>query len=210
MSANQGQITQKRGRRSGWKICADAASEMGAILDELEEYSGVYEEAAALRKQLKRIERVCAQHPAAERDAAEPAEPEKPDEPGGTDKAAPSILSDSDPRAAAQSLIAQLPLREIFRNKALADVFLSELLLTLARESSFENRKELQRKGIAEAKAQGVRFGKPAKPLPENFEEVHRAWRKGQLSMKEASELCGMPRTTFYNAAQRMEKSETA
>lgn len=139
---------------------------------------GVSEAAAALRAQVRRIEGACAV-PEAEA---------------------------GDPKAAAQGLIARLPLREVFQDKALADAFLSELLLTLARESSYEERRERQRKGIAEAKAHGARFGKPARALPENFEDARQAWRDGRLSMKEAAELCGLPKTTFYDAAQRAEK----
>ncbi len=105
----------------------------------------------------------------------------------------PTPMPEADPRAAAQRLVALLPLREIFQDRELADAFLSELMLALARESSREARRELQRKGIAQAKAQGVRFGKPARPLPENFEEVRQAWRNGRLSLKEAAQACKMP-----------------
>lgn len=119
----------------------------------------------------------------------------------------PYVLPDGDPRAVAQTLIAQIPLREIFQNKALAEVFLSELMLALARESSYENRRNLQRKGVEEAKAQGVRFGKPTRPLPENFEEVRRAWRGGELTLKKAAEMCGLPESTFYGAVKRVEKA---
>jgi len=125
-------------------------------------------------------------------------------------KADPSavLTLDGDPRVTAQNLVARLPLREIFQNRELADAFLSELMLALARESSRESRRALQRKGIAEAKAQGVRFGKPSRPLPDNFEEACQAWRSGGFSLKEAAKECGMPESTFYYAAQRMEKKK--
>ncbi len=172
-----------------WEVCIDAVKEMREILDSLDEYSGVYDETAALRGQLERIEAACTK--------------------GGVEGGGgpPSPGLEGDPHAAAQRVIALLPLREIFQDKALADAFLSELMLSLARESSLESRRELQRKGIEEAKAQGVRFGKPARPLPENFEEAHHAFRSGKLSAKEAAGLCGMARTTFYNAVQRAEGS---
>ncbi len=114
---------------------------------------------------------------------------------------------DGDPRIAARKLIAQIPLREIFQDRELADAFLSELMLALARESSREDIRERQRKGIAEAKARGVRFGKPSRPLPENFENVCQTWRNGELSLKEAAEECGMPESSFYAAAQKTEKA---
>ncbi len=114
---------------------------------------------------------------------------------------------DKDPRVTAQRLVAQIPLQEIFQNRELADAFLSELMLALARESSRENRRERQRKGIAEAKARGVQFGKPSRPLPENFESVRQTWRDGWLTLKEAAKECEMPESSFYVAAQRAEKA---
>ncbi len=178
------QTREKRTQKNEWEICIDAVTEMEPILDELEDYCDADREAAALRKQLTRIKKVC------ERSNAKA-----------------KSLQGNDPQTAARNFVAQLPLREIFQDKALADAFLSELLLAVARESSHENRRELQRKGIEEAKAQGVRFGAPTRPLPDNFEEARQAWRNGQLSMNEAAELCGMPKSTFYNAAQRAERN---
>ncbi len=159
------------------EICAESVAEMRMVLDSLEDYPAVYEETDALLRQLDRMETACA--------------------------AAMSL--DGDPSTVAQNLVAQIPLREIFQNKALADAFLSELFLSLARESSHESRREQRQKGIDEARAQGVRFGAPKRPLPENFDEVRRAWRNGKLSVKAAADLCGMPKTTFYNAVRRIE-----
>jgi len=125
---------------------------------------------------------------------------------GGRSMRANKAAPEGDVRIAAQDLVARLPLREIFQNRELADAFLSELMLALARESSRENRRERQREGIAQAKARGVRFGKPSRALPENFEDARRAWRGGLLSLREAAEECGMPESSFYTAAQRAER----
>ncbi len=159
------------------EICMNSVSEMRTILNELEEYPAVYEETDALLRQLDRMETACAN----------------------------AAALDGDPQAVARNLVAQLPLREIFHDKTLADAFLSELFLSLARESSHECRQKQRQKGIDEARAQGVRFGAPKRPLPENFDEVRKAWRNGQLSVKAAADLCGMPKTTFYNAVRRVE-----
>ncbi len=112
---------------------------------------------------------------------------------------------EGDLRSTARKLVSQIPLREIFQDRELADAFLSEFMLALARESSRESSREQQRRGIAEAKARGVRFGKPTKPLPENFENIRQVWREGGLSLKQAARECGMPESTFYYAAQRAE-----
>ena len=44
-----------------------------------------------------------------------------------------------------------------------------------------------QSEGIACAKRKGVKFGRPKKPMPENFEEIYRDWRNCRISMREAS-----------------------
>lgn len=187
-------------RRTSWEVCAGAAAEMRTILDELEKYSGVYEETTALRKWLNRIDKACSRGRAASSEA--PLDPD-------ADEDDP-IAMGGDPRTVAQNLIAQMPLQRIFQDPELSDAFLSELLLALARESSYKNRRERQRQGIEQAKAQGVRFGAPKRVLPENFEEVRKAWRNGELSQVEAAEQCGMAKTTFYNAAQRAERAMRA
>lgn len=185
-------------RKTSMETCLGAVAAMRDILDEMEEYSGIYEELTALRKHLGRIEKACARGEStdtAERDGG-----------GGLEPCAPPMDLDGDPKEAARDFVAKLPLQRIFEDQALSDAFLSELMLALARESSVRSRREQQKKGIEKAKAQGVRFGKPSLPLPENFEEARRAWREGELSMKEASELCGMAKSTFYGAVQRAEQ----
>ncbi|MBR0173665.1 MAG: recombinase family protein, partial [Lachnospiraceae bacterium] len=58
---------------------------------------------------------------------------------------------------------------------------------------------------IAAAKARGVKFGRPAKPLPENFYEIHKQWREKKLTMEEAAFACGMPTSTFHDKAKKYE-----
>ena len=93
------------------------------------------------------------------------------------------------------------------QSKELLGGFVSELFLAVAEQSRKEERRQKQAEGIAAAKAKGVRFGRPGKPLPENFDELHRAWRGGELSLQQAADACGIPRGTFYNAALRREQA---
>lgn len=184
----QGPARNTEQKERNWVVCADAAAEMETIVGGLEEYPDLYEETAALRRQLSRIETACRASQAG----------------SGEDW---DGLARDDPKQAAQSLIERLPLREVFQDPALSNAFLSELLLALARESSAEERKERQKQGIAQAKAEGVRFGAPTRPLPDGFDELRRAWRGGKLTLREAAEMCGMAQTTFYNAARREERA---
>ena len=78
------------------------------------------------------------------------------------------------------------------QSKELIGDFVSELFLSLAKQSQREERRKKQARGIAAAKARGVKFGRPQTPL---------------LSMQAAAESCGMEKTTFQRAAQRTEQS---
>ena len=55
-----------------------------------------------------------------------------------------------------------------------------------------------QREGIAEAKRQGKYKGRPADPLPQDFDRVVAHWRAGEITAKEAMRKLGMKPNTFY------------
>lgn len=48
-----------------------------------------------------------------------------------------------------------------------------------------------------------VKRGPQRKPLPEGFEKAYAGWRNGELSNAEAARACGMPQTSFQEAAKR-------
>ena len=95
-------------------------------------------------------------------------------------------------------------------SRELLSAFVSELVLAVADQSQREERRQKQAEGIAVAKAKGVRFGRPAKPLPDNFDEMHQAWRNGQMTLGQAANACGMPESSFYNAAVREKGQKNA
>lgn len=104
--------------------------------------------------------------------------------------------------------VVDMPLLDTQRGKDLVGTFLSDIVLqvlSFVAENERNNIRQRQAEGIAAAKARGVKFGRPAKPLPENFEEAHRAWRDGEILLKEAAALCGMPESTFFTKAKKME-----
>jgi len=87
--------------------------------------------------------------------------------------------------------------------------FLGELMMCASEESRREDQRQRQADGIAAAKARGVRFGRPRKTLPDNFESVVFRWRCGELSLRKASEACGMCCSSFTAAVKRMEAAES-
>lgn len=93
--------------------------------------------------------------------------------------------------------------------KELLGLFVADLFSQVAEQERKEEQRKRQAEGIAAAKARGVHFGKKTKPLPENFDEVRRAWRRKEMTLQQAADTCGMPKATFYNAVERAERAET-
>ena len=69
-------------------------------------------------------------------------------------------------------VVLDMPLLDTRRGKDLIGTFLSDIVLqvlSFVAENERSNIKQRQAEGIAVAKAKGVRFGRPPKPLPSNF-----------------------------------------
>ena len=106
-------------------------------------------------------------------------------------------------------VVLDMPLLDTRRGKDLMGTFLSDIVLqvlSFVAENERETIHQRQAEGIAAAKARGVRFGRPPRPLPENFPSVHRAWREGALTLRQAAEACGLPPGTFYTRAVQLEQ----
>ena len=97
-------------------------------------------------------------------------------------------------------VVLDMPLLDTRRGKDLLGTFISDIvlqLLSFVAENERINIKQRQAEGIAAAKARGVRFGRPPKPLPDNFHEIRKKWRNHEFNVSVAAEVCGMPRSTF-------------
>jgi len=77
---------------------------------------------------------------------------------------------------------------------------LIEVLGTIA-EQERETIRKRQAEGIAAAKANGKKLGRPALIVPGNWNEVYAAWKAGDITAKRAMELTGTKRTSFYKLA---------
>ena len=101
--------------------------------------------------------------------------------------------------------------KEKGRGKDLMGTFLSDIVLqvlSFVAENERTTIRQRQAEGIAAAKARGVKFGRPPLPLPDNFYEVHRAWRGKKISLKQAASMCEMPVGTFYGKAKKFENMD--
>ncbi|MCI8312635.1 MAG: recombinase family protein [Lachnospiraceae bacterium] len=97
-------------------------------------------------------------------------------------------------------VVLDMPLLDTRRGKDLMGTFLSDVVLqvlSFVAENERKTIRQRQREGIEAAKLRGVQFGRPRKPLPENFEQICVLWQSGELSSRKAAKLCGMPLTSF-------------
>lgn len=97
-------------------------------------------------------------------------------------------------------VVLDMPLLDTRRGKDLLGTFLADIVLqvlSFVAENERANIRQRQAEGIAAAKARGVRFGRPPRPLPDNFEAICRRWQNGEISCAEAARVAGMPISTF-------------
>lgn len=105
-------------------------------------------------------------------------------------------------------VVLDMPLLDTRRGKDLMGTFLSDIVLqvlSFVAENERSTIRQRQAEGISAAKAKGIKFGRPPLPLPDNFHEIHQAWRSKKLTLKEAAEACNMPVGTFYGKARKFE-----
>ena len=105
----------------------------------------------------------------------------------------------------ADVVVIDMPILDTRREKNLLGKLISDLVLALlsyVAESEYSTIHQRQAEGIAAARARGVKFGRPPKPLPDNFHEVYQQWSGKKISVSEAAKECGMPRSTFYYKAK--------
>ena len=106
-------------------------------------------------------------------------------------------------------VVLDMPLLDTRRGKDLMGTFLSDIVLqvlSFVAENERSNIRQRQAEGIAAAKAKGVKFGRPPKPLPENFHNLYQKWKSGKITGTSAAKECGMPLSTFRYRAKKYEK----
>lgn len=97
--------------------------------------------------------------------------------------------------------VIDMPLLDTRTAKDLMGTFIADLvlqILSFVAENERTNIKKRQEQGIAAAKARGVRFGRPEKPVPENFDQIVTQWQAKTLDIGQVLEICDMSAATFY------------
>ena len=86
--------------------------------------------------------------------------------------------------------------------KFIADVVLQ--VLSFVAENERETMKQRQAEGIRMAKLRGVKFGRPAISTPKNFDEIVNLFLNKEVSSKQAIEMSGLSRGTFYRKLNKL------
>lgn len=100
--------------------------------------------------------------------------------------------------------VLDMPLLDTRLGKDLEGTFLSDVvlqILSFVAENERSNIRQRQKEGIEAAKKRGVQFGRPPKPVPENFIQVYNRWIEKEISGEAAAGLCGLTMSTFYRKA---------
>ena len=98
-------------------------------------------------------------------------------------------------------VVIDMPLLDTRKDKNLLGTFISDLvlqLLSFVAENERVNIRQRQAEGIAAAKKRGVKFGRPVKEMPPNFEELLEKWSKNELTMQDITTEYSMSESTFY------------
>ena len=86
--------------------------------------------------------------------------------------------------------------------KFIADVVLQ--VLSFVAENERETMKQRQAEGIRMAKLRGVKFGRPAISTPKNFDEIVNLFLNKEVTSKQAIEMSGLSRGTFYRKLNKL------
>ncbi len=97
--------------------------------------------------------------------------------------------------------VIDMPMLDTRKEKNLIGTLICDIVLALlsyVAENERHNIKQRQTEGITVARANGVKFGRPKKEIPDNFIQIFTLWQEGCISAKEAAEACGISQSTFY------------
>lgn len=108
--------------------------------------------------------------------------------------------------------VLDMPLLDTRRGKDLMGTFLSDIVLqvlSFVAENERDAIRQRQAEGIAAARARGIQFGRPPKPLPQKFHSAYRRWKAGKITGTAAAKECEMPLASFRYRADIYEKSKS-
>lgn len=97
--------------------------------------------------------------------------------------------------------VIDMPLLDTRQGKDLMGTFIVDLvlqMLSFVAQNERENIRKRQAQGIAAAKAKGVKFGRPEKEAPKDFDKFVKCWEQKSLPLPDVLKKCDMSESTFY------------
>ena len=104
-------------------------------------------------------------------------------------------------------VVLDMPLLDTRKNRDLTGTLIADIVLQLlsyVAQTEREFIRQRQAEGIAVAKAQGVRFGRPPLAQPKEFPTVHQAWLKKEISAREAARRLSVTHKTFLRWVHKL------
>ena len=104
-------------------------------------------------------------------------------------------------------VVLDMPLLDTRKNRDLTGTLIADIVLQLLSYVALTERefiRQRQAEGIAVAKAQGVRLGRPPLAQPKEFPAVHQAWLKKEISAREAARRLSVTHKTFLRWAHKL------
>ncbi len=102
-------------------------------------------------------------------------------------------------------VVLDMPLLDTRRDRDLTGTLIADIVLQLlsyVAQTEREYIRQRQAEGIALAKARGVRFGRPPRPVPAAFSSVLACWRNGGCNSRVAALTLGVSQYTFLKWAR--------
>ena len=105
----------------------------------------------------------------------------------------------------ADMVVLDMPLLDTRKSgNDLTGTFVADLVLQIlsyVAQTERENIHQRQMEGIAAAKLRGVRFGRPRKPVPEQFCKLKQDWENKKITSREAAQQLSIAQDTFLRWA---------
>jgi DNA invertase Pin-like site-specific DNA recombinase len=98
-------------------------------------------------------------------------------------------------------VVLDMPLLDTRNGRDLLGTLIADLVLNLLSYVAHNERttiRKRQEEGIKSAKERGIKFGRPVKMPPDNFPELAKQWKRGNLQTKDLIEITGLSETTLY------------
>lgn len=106
-------------------------------------------------------------------------------------------------------VVLDMPLLDTRESRDLTGTLIADIVLQLlsyVAQTEREFIRQRQSEGIAAAQARGVKFGRPVKERPKNFDAVYRQWARGELSARAAGRMLSISHSTFLQWVRITEK----